>query len=190
MLNSDSSQIVQCITYNLFLWKLYLCWKNWLSFLKDQSKQSLNFLHMKKLEHLQCHQYYHNNWLLHTTDYWWKEKLKVSVTVIKQRLEYIYVNFSVQNLLYLTCTTPGMPNFLLVCGSVWVQLDMSPRKACQSIKKFHLFSFLIFWQKYNTPLQWKFSKIKISAKAGKAIFQWLLIWLGKMIQSPFLKSNI
>ena len=120
------------------------------------------------------------------------EKKKVSVTVIKQRLEYhIYVNFSVQNLLYLTCTTHGMPNFLLVCGSVWVQLDMSPRKACQSIKKFHLFSFLIFWQKYhNTPLQWKFSKIKISAKAGKAIFQWLLIWLGKMIQSPFLKSNI
>ena len=112
--------------------------------------------------------------------------------MIKQRLEYhIYVNFSVQNLLYLTCTTHGMPNFLLVCGSVWVQLDMSPRKACQSIKKFHLFSFLIFWQKYhNTPLQWKFSKIKISAKAGKAIFQWLLIWLGKMIQSPFLKSNI
>ena len=47
------------------------------------------------------------------------EKKKVSVTVIKQRLEYhIYVNFAVQNLLYLTCTTHGMPNFLLVCGSV------------------------------------------------------------------------
>ena len=105
-------------------------------FYKTNQNSRSTFCIWRKLQHLQCRQYYHNNWLLHTTNYWWKEKLKVSVTVIKQRLEYIYVNFSVQNLLYLTCTTPGMPNFLLVCGSVWVQLDMSPRKAYQSIKKF------------------------------------------------------
>lgn len=135
---------------------------------------------MKKLEHLQCRQYYYNNWLLNTTDYWWKEKLKVSVTVIKQRLEYhIYVNFSVQNLLYLTCTTHGMPNFFLVCGSVSVQLDMSPRKACQSIKKFHLFSFLIFWHKYHNTFTVKIFENQNFSKSWKSHIPVVVNMIGK-----------